>query len=315
MGSHDRSPVTALLEGVLERHADDLDGEVASYIPELAAADPDRFAVALVTVDGARYEAGDAIETFTIQSISKPFVFGAALEQVGEAAVRDRVGVEPTGDAFNSITLDPVRGTPSNPMVNAGAITCSGLIAEHHPDDPTGHLVSTMSAYAGRPLVVDHEVAASESATGHRNRAIAHLLRGAEVLKVDPEVALRTYFDQCSVLVDCRDLAAMAATLANGGVNPLTGEQVASGATVRSVLSVMATCGMYDGAGEWLYEIGLPAKSGVAGGIIAVQPGQFGIAVFSPRLDRHGNSARGVQVCEDLSTELDLHVVQSGAHP
>ena len=315
MGSHDRTPVTALLERVLDRHADHVDGAVASYIPELAAADPDRFAVALVTVDGARYEAGDVIETFTIQSISKPFVFGAALEEAGEASVRARVGVEPTGDAFNSITLDPVRGTPSNPMVNAGAITCSGLIAEHHADDPTGHVVSMMSAYAGRPLVVDSEVAASESATGHRNRAIAHLLRGADVLKVDPEVALRTYFDQCSVLVDCRDLASMAATLANGGVNPMTGQRVASGATVRSVLSVMATCGMYDGAGEWLYEIGLPAKSGVAGGIIAVQPGQFGIAVFSPRLDRHGNSARGVQVFEDLSTELDLHVVQSGAHP
>ncbi len=315
MGSHDRSPVTALLEGVLQRYADDVEGEVAEYIPELAAADPDRFAVALVTVDGAAYHAGDSIETFTIQSISKPFVFGAALEELGDEAVRARVGVEPTGDAFNSITLDPVRGTPSNPMVNAGAITCSGLVAELHPDDPIGHVVETLSGYAGRPLVVDHDVAASESRTGHRNRAIAHLLRGADVLRVDPEVVLHTYFEQCSVLVDCRDLAAMAATLANGGVNPLTGQRVATGSTVRSVLSVMATCGMYDGAGEWLYEIGLPAKSGVAGGIIAVQPGQFGIAVFSPRLDRHGNSVRGVQVCEDLSTELDLHVVQSGAHP
>ena len=315
MGSQDRSPVSALLQQVLDRHADDLDGEVASYIPELAAADPDRFAVALVTVDGARYDAGDSLETFTIQSISKPFTFGAALEELGDDAVRERVGVEPTGDAFNSITLDPVRGTPSNPMVNAGAITCSGLVAEQHPEDPTAHVVSMMSGYAGRPLVVDRDVSASESATGHRNRAIAHLLRGADVLRVDPELALQTYFDQCSVLVDCRDLAAMAATLANGGVNPLTGQRVASGTTVRSVLSVMATCGMYDGAGEWLYEIGLPAKSGVAGGIIAVQPGQFGIAVFSPRLDRHGNSFRGVQVCEDLSTELDLHVVQSGAHP
>lgn len=315
MGSHDSSPVTTLLQQVLDRHADDVEGHVASYIPELAAADPDRFAVAMVTVDGASYHAGDSLETFTIQSISKPFVYGAALDALGEDAVRTRVGVEPTGDAFNSITLDPDRGTPSNPMVNAGAITCSGLIAEQHGDDPTGFVVSLLSGYAGRPLVVDGDVASSESATGHRNRAIAHLLRGAEVLKVDPELALRTYFEQCSVLVDCRDLAAMAATLANGGVNPLTGEHVASGATVRSVLSVMATCGMYDGAGEWLYEIGLPAKSGVAGGIIAVQPGQFGIAVFSPRLDQHGNSARGVRVCEDLSTELELHVIQSGAHP
>ncbi len=315
MGPHERSPVTTLLEEVLERHRGDVDGDVASYIPELAVADPDRFAIALVTVDGARYEAGDSLDAFTIQSISKPFVFGAALEELGEEAVRARVGVEPTGDAFNSITLDPVRGTPSNPMVNAGAITCSGLVAERFPEDPTAHLLHVLSGYAGRDLVVDVDVSASESATGHRNRAIAHLLRGAEVLGVEPEAALSAYFDQCSVLVDCRDLAAMAATLANGGVNPLTGQRVASGATVRSVLSVMATCGMYDGAGEWLYEIGLPAKSGVAGGIIAVQPGQFGIAVFSPRLDRHGNSHRGVGVCEDLSTELELHVVQSGAHP
>jgi glutaminase len=311
----DVSPVQDYLEQLHARHLACTEGEVATYIPELGRADPAWFGICLVTVDGTVYEVGDTHQPFTIQSVSKPFTFGLALEEMGDTVVRSRIGVEPTGEAFNSITLAPGTGIPLNPMVNAGAITAAGLVVERHPDDAVDRLLANLSNYAGRPLVVDEKVAHSERETGHRNRAISHLLRGSGAIVGDPDAALEAYFEQCSTEVDCRDLGVMAATLANGGRNPLTGERVASATTVRSMLSVMITCGMYNGAGEWLYEVGLPAKSGVSGGILAVQPGQFGLAVYSPPLDPHGNSVRGVKICEDVSTELALHVIQSGRRP
>ena len=305
------SPIALYLERLLERHVRNGSGEVATYIPELARVDPDLFGICLATADGAVYEAGDTRETFTIQSMSKPLTYGLALELAGEEAVRQRVGVEPSGDPFNEISLRPGSGAPVNPMINAGAIACAGLVLEA-VDDPLGRLIETYSAYAGRPLEVDDAVYRSEASTGHRNRAIAHLLRSFTVLADDPEAAVDLYFRQCAIAVDCRDLAMVAATLANGGVNPRTGVRALREDVVQHVLSVMTMCGMYDGAGDWLVSVGLPAKSGVSGGVLGVLPGRLGVAVFSPRLDDRGNSVRGVAVCRDLSRELALHLVRPG---
>jgi glutaminase len=309
------SPVAAYLARLHDRYADVSDGEVATYIPELAKADPAWFGICVATCDGAIYETGDSRQTFTIQSMSKPLTYGIVLEDNGEQDVRRRIGVEPSGEAFNSISLAPGSGTPLNPMINAGAIAAASLVRTPAGVSPLERILDTYSRYAGRPLSVDWAVCRSETETGHRNRAIGHLLRNSGVLEDDPETALQLYFQQCSVLVDCRDLAVVAATLANGGVNPCTGERAASEETVRRVLSVMTSCGMYDFAGEWLCAVGLPAKSGVSGGILAVLPGQLGIGVFSPPLDPRGNSVRGVRVCEDISRDLGLHLVQSGRRP
>ncbi|HEV2694409.1 MAG TPA: glutaminase A, partial [Verrucomicrobiae bacterium] len=302
------SPIQDFLEHLHQQCAGHADGEVATYIPELAKADPNWFGICLVTANGAVYEVGDTAQEFTIQSISKPFVYGLALEDNGRAATLERVGVEPTGDAFNSISLDPGTGRPRNPMINAGAIATAGLIAGKTPASRFKRILETFSLYAGRQLKVDHTVYASESETGHRNRAIGHMLRNFDKLTGDPAPTTEIYFQQCSISVTCRDLGMMAATLANHGVNPVTGKQALRGEYVESVLSVMGTCGMYDYAGEWLYSVGIPAKSGVAGGVLAVLPGQLGIGVFSPRLDAHGNSVRGIRVCKELSRHLDLHL-------
>lgn len=309
------SPVVAWLESVHARHAGVDEGAVATYIPELARADPAWFGIAVATVDGSVHEVGDSGVAFTIQSISKPLTYGLALEALGEEAVRRRIGVEPTGEAFNSIALAPGSGIPLNAMVNAGAIAAAALLAG--AGDRSGPaeaerwvgLLRDFGRFAGRDLVLDERVYRSERDTGHRNRAIGHLLRASGAMDGDPDRAVDLYFRQCSAAVTARDLAVIAATLAAGGRNPVTGEVILSQATTRSVLSVMASCGMYDGAGEWLFSVGLPAKSGVAGGLIAVLPGQFGIGIFSPPLDEHGNSVRAVRVCRDLSRELGLHLM------
>ncbi len=303
------SPIAAYLDALLDRHARLESGEVATYIPELAMADPDLFGICLTTIDGAVYEMGDTRELFTIQSMSKPLTYGLALERIGDEALRSRVGVEPSGDAFNEISLAPMTGVPVNPMINAGAIACTALVGG---DDPFATIVETYSRYAGRRIELDEAVYRSESETGHRNRAIVHLLRNFDVVSGDPERSVDLYFRQCAVSVDCRDLAGIAATLANGGVNPVTGDRAVSEGVVRSVLSVMTTCGMYDSAGEWLVSVGLPAKSGVSGGVIAVLPGRLGIGVYSPRLDERGNSVRGIAVCRDLSRDLSLHLITPG---
>lgn len=313
--SRTASPVQALLERLYERHAGDGSGEVASYIPELAAADPDWFGISMVTADGSVYEVGDTRREFTIQSISKPLTFALALEAIGEEEVRRHVDVEPSGEAFNSITLQPGTGRPLNPMVNAGAIATTSLIEPLGFEKPIDRILNEYSAFAGRDLSVDENVFESENETGHRNRAIGYLLRNTNVVDHEVEEVVETYFQQCSTLVTCRDLAVIAATLASSGVNPVTRERVLREDTVRNVLSVMASCGMYDSAGDWLYTVGLPAKSGVAGGIIAVLPGQLGIAVYSPPLDVHGNSVRGIKVCEELSDELHLHVMSPARRP
>ena len=303
------SPVQVYLDRLHARYGGLADGQVATYIPELGKADPAWFGICLATPDGRVYEVGDTRQQFTIQSISKPFTYGLALEDQGHDEVLKRIGVEPSGEAFNSISLTPA-GCPLNPMINAGAIATTSLIAGHSAADRLERLLAVFSLYAGRPLSVDEAVYRSERDTGHRNRAIGHLLRNFEVLTDDPDLALDLYFKQCSILVDCRDLSLIAATLANGGRNPLTGDRAVPHDLVERILSVMTTCGMYDYAGEWLYSVGMPAKSGVGGGILAVLPGQLGIGVFSPALDSHGNSVRGIAVCRDLSRDFNLHFLR-----
>ena len=304
------SPVQAYLEALHARHAGVSTGEVATYIPELGKADPNWFGICLATTDGRLYEVGDTRQPFTIQSISKAITYGLALEDRGLDAVRAKIGVEPSGDAFNSISLDPATGCPLNPMINAGAIATTSLVAGRSADDTLERLLAVFSLYAGRSLAIDDAVYRSEKETGHRNRAIGHMLRNFGILTDDPDRALDLYFRQCSILVDCRDLGLIAATLANGGVNPITGQRAIRHDLVERVLSVMTTCGMYDFAGEWVYAVGMPAKSGVGGGILAVLPGQLGIGVFSPRLDARGNSVRGVAVCKDLSRDFNLHFLR-----
>jgi len=303
------SPIDAYLERLHERWQADGSGAVADYIPPLALADPGWFGIAVATTDGHCYEVGDSRRPFTIQSISKPFTYGLALRDLGLAAVDAKVGVEPTGDAFNSISLAPDSGRPLNPMINAGAITSTSLVAGASAAEREERLLAAYGGFAGRSLEVETAVYESERDTGHRNRAIGHMLRSFGILEGDPEAALDLYFRQCSVAVDCRDLSLMAATLANGGVHPLTGERALEREYVDRVLSVMTTCGMYDSAGEWVVDVGMPAKSGVAGGVLAVLPGQLGIAVYSPPLDPHGNSVRGIEVCRQISTDLDLNLL------
>src|SRR6476620_524428 len=307
VGNDVQPPLSRFLERCHTEIARDNSGTVADYIPELSKANPDDFGISIATTDGYIYEVGDSDVPFTVQSISKAFVFALALEAIGAERVESVIGVEPSGAAFNSIRLR-ADNRPFNPMVNAGAIACSGLIYDAEGKDAFGRILATLGAFAGRKLGVDEAVFASERATGDRNRAIAYLLRNYAVIKGDVDAVLDVYFGQCSVLVTARDIAVMAATLANRGVNPLTGEQVVSPYAVARTLSVMTSSGMYDYAGEWIYRVGMPAKSGVGGGIIAALPSQLGLGTFSPLLDSHGNSVRGLKVCEALSSHFDLHL-------
>ncbi|QSQ26682.1 glutaminase A [Pyxidicoccus parkwayensis] len=284
-------------------------GTLATYIPELARVDPALFGLALATLDGRVHAAGDADVPFTLQSISKPFVYARALADLGLEAVLSRVGAEPSGEAFNAISLEPGTGRPSNPMVNAGAILTTSLVSGDGPAARFERIRDTLSAFAGRRLELDEAVLASELETGDRNRALAYLMRNAGALRCEVDEALDVYFRQCALLATAEDVAVMAATLANGGVNPRTKEAVVPGPVAEHVLALMASCGMYDGAGEWLLRVGLPAKSGVSGGIVAVSPGQFGIGLFSPRLDVRGNSVRGVAASRVLAERFQLHLM------
>ncbi|MFE4458107.1 glutaminase A [Nocardia tengchongensis] len=299
--------VARIIDEVYELCRADTSGTLADYIPELSAVQPDSFGICLATADGRIYGSGDLDAAFTIQSISKPFTYALALADHGVAEVARHIDVEPTGEPFNEISLDPQTQRPRNPMINAGAIAAAGLIEGTDAADRFARIRRSYSRFAGRELTMNDAVYASEARTGFRNRAIGYLLRGANIIDVDPDEAVDRYFRQCSIDVTCRDLAVMAATLANNGVNPLTRERALTGPLVEQVLSVMTTCGMYDAAGDWVTTVGLPAKSGVGGGILAVLPGQIGIAVYSPRLDAHGSSVRGVKACRELSSRLGLH--------
>ncbi|MCW5935680.1 MAG: glutaminase A [Fimbriimonadaceae bacterium] len=287
------------------------EGQVADYIPELAKANPDWFGICVVTVDGRVYEIGDFDRRFTIQSVSKPFVYGLALEDHGRDHVLTKVGVEPTGDAFNSIIKLDATNRPHNPCVNAGAIATTGLIKGTDPTDRLNRVLDLFEKYFGREVNVDMSVFMSERTTGNRNLAIAYLMLNFGMIGENVQQILDLYFQQCSVLGNCRDLATMAATLANSGVNPVTGVRAVQSEYVRDILTVMYTCGMYDYAGQWAYTVGLPAKSGVSGCILAVFPNRLGIAVYSPLLDERGNSVRGIKVCEGLSQGFGMHVFDS----
>ncbi len=301
------------LETLHEEFAGMDTGAVASYIPELLKADPAWFGVALVTVDGHVYQAGDSRQPFTIQSISKAITYGIALEDQGTEAVMRKVDVEPSGEAFNSISLEPGTGRPRNPMINAGAIATVALINGETSNDKFERMLACYERYLGRRVQLDEDVYRSEKSTGHRNRAIAYLLHNSNILERTPDDTLDVYFKQCSLLVTCRDLAVIGATLANDGVNPITGVRALRSPYVAKVLSVMMSCGMYDYSGAWMYEVGMPAKSGVGGGIVAVLPGQFGLAVFSPPLDDRGNSARSIAVCRKISADYSLHTLHTGS--
>ena len=262
-------------------------------------------------VDGELYASGDTDSLFTIQSISKPFVYALALADRGFERVLDKVGVEPSGEPFNEISLEDSSGRPLNPMINAGAITTHSLVGTEtmNPAERMERVISGLSAFAGRSLDVDEAVYSSEIEHAHRNLAIAHMLRSHDILTENPTGVVEGYTRQCSLLVTVQDLAMMAATLANYGVQPVTGEQVVPKTVVRQVLSVMFTCGMYNAAGDWATQVGIPAKSGVGGGIIGAVPGQLGLATFSPRLDVHGNSVRGVSLFERFSSDMGMHVM------
>jgi glutaminase len=308
----DAAPLRQALQELHCKYAPDCSGEVATYIPELAEADPRWFGICLVTSSGMIFEAGDSDRLFSIQSISKPFVYGLALEDHGPAHVFQKVGVEPSGEAFNAIVLDEATNRPFNPMVNAGAIATTDLVEGEHLSDRVRRLLDMFRRYIGRDVFVDNATFLSERRTGHRNRAIAHLMLNFGMIRDRVEETLELYFQQCSVMVTCRDLAMMGATLANGGRNPITREQAVAPCYIKNILSIMFSCGMYDFSGEWAYRTGLPAKSGVGGGIVAVVPGVAGIAVFSPPLDPKGNSVRGVAVFRELADRFGLHVFEPG---
>jgi glutaminase len=284
------------------------EGEPASYIPELASVDPDRFAIAAVTIDGERIGVGDVDHEFTIQSISKLLMYGLAIETHGRERVLERVGVAPTGEPFNAIVLDDDANRAPNPMVNAGAIAITDLVVGADVEERVEHVRSMYERYLGRRPEIDRAVWASERTTGNRNRAIAYLMLSRGIIEDRVEETLDLYFAQCSVLVTATDLALIGATIANHGVHPDTGEQVVPREVTRDMLTVALTCGMYDYAGEWAFSVGIPAKSGVGGGILGMLPGVGGAATFSPRLDEIGNSVRGLRVFEELSRNFDLHM-------
>jgi glutaminase len=308
--------VNRRLDELYERHVDEHEGEVVEYYdPEASQEEKESFGVSLVSKDGMAFETGDHDVPFPLQSISKAFVYGMALEDCGRKAVLKKVGVEPSGEAFNSIEFDERANRPHNPMVNAGALATTSLVLEgDRPEKCMERILDVLRRYAGNDsLAVDEELLEEQFLDTDRNRAIAYLMRSHGMIEGDVEAILELYLRQCSVFVTTHDLGMMAATLANGGVNPETGERALEGRYVRDLLSVLHTCGMYDAAGQWAYEVGIPAKSGVSGGIMAVVPGKLGIAVYSPGLDEYGNSVRGVKVCEEISERLGLHVFANEA--
>jgi glutaminase len=297
--------IRAALQAAHTKYQGLKEGKNADYIPALAKVDPNIFGIALVTPDGKVYTAGDIKSEVSIQSISKVFTMALVMEEQGPEALANNMGVDATGQVFNSIVaVEQYKGKEMNPMVNPGAITATSMVSGPSRDAKWKKILTFYSDAAGRPLKVNQEVFKSEADTNQRNRAIAMLMAAYEHIKTDPLEATDVYTEQCSVSVNAKDLATMAATLANGGKNPVTGKQVMKAENVPEVLAVMATAGLYDDSGKWLYRTGLPGKSGVGGGLIAVSPGKFGIAVVSPPLDEAGNSVRAQKAIADISNAL-----------
>jgi glutaminase len=306
--------VRRLLVEAYERFRSVDDGVVADYIPALARMPPDLFGACIVSADGRTVGVGDAGHRFSIQSVSKPFVFALVCDAIGHEEARRKLGVNSTGLAFDSVmAIELNHERTMNPMVNAGAIATTSLVPGPEAADKWRFVHEGLSRFAGRELEVDVEVYESEAATNLRNRGIAHLLDSYGRMYFDPDEAADVYTRQCSVMVSAEDLAVMGATLADGGVNPLTGVRVVAAATCRRVLAVMATAGLYERSGEWMYDVGLPGKSGVSGGIVTVSPGKGGMGTFSPRLDSAGNSVRGTLITQHLSERLGLNIYTSAA--
>ncbi|MBN9202300.1 MAG: glutaminase A [Microbacterium sp. SCN 70-18] len=307
--SPDRSsdPRAYDLDALRDRVLPHAEGEVDDSIPELADADPDLCGIALALPDGeVRGSVGSDVP-FSIQSAVKPFLFALALVDTDGEAL-DRIGIEPTGEAFDAIKLESGTGRPPNPMVNAGAILTASLVDGEDVAARVARAHRGLSAFAGRALEVDESVARNEHLLGDRNHALAHLMRAEGTLSVGADDAVEAYVRACAILVDARTLAVMGATLALGGVNPVTGERVVPASVACDVVSVMATCGVYDGSGRWMRAVGVPAKSSVSGAIVLSAPGQLGAAVVSPPLDEQGTSVRGHLASEILSRDLGLHV-------
>jgi glutaminase len=308
--------VQALLDDVHERYRDLDEGVVADYIPALARTSPRLFGTCIAGVEGRLFAVGDAATRFSIQSVSKPFVFALVCQAIGYDEARRKLGVNSTGMPFNSVmAIELSDDRTMNPMVNAGAIAATSLVPGATADEKWDAIVDGLSRFAGRPLELDAEVYASESATNLRNQGIAHLLDSYGRVYADPDEATDVYTRQCSLAVSATDLAVMGATLADGGVNPLTRERVIDARHCTRVLAVLATAGLYERSGEWLYEIGLPGKSGVSGGIVAIAPGKGGLGTFSPPLDDAGNSVRGQRVTRHLSEALGLNLFASRPAP
>jgi glutaminase len=297
-----------LVDAAYAKYKDLKDGKNADYIPILTETPSDLFGVVIVTKDGKVYSAGDVDYKFSIQSVSKPFTAALVMKEQGPAVLKEKIGVEPTGMAFNSKLALAIYENSVNPLVNAGAIAAVSLVQATSEQDRWNKVQENLNDFAGRPLTVLEKVYDSEYSTSYGNRGIANLLYNWGRLYSDPEEALRVYTRQCSVGVSARDLGMMGATLANKGVNPLTGKQVMPAAHVPELLAVMATAGFYDESGDWMYTAGLPAKTGVGGGIVAVVPGRFAIAAFSPRLNEAGNSVRSLNAIRDIAGELGVGV-------
>lgn len=305
-------PRTFDLDALRASVLDERGGAVDDSIPQLAAADPDLCALALVLPDGTTRATAQADVPFSVQSAVKPFLFALALLDTDGAAL-DLVGIEPTGEAFDAIKLESGTGRPPNPMVNAGALLTATLVDGDDVDARDARIRHGLSAFAGQDLDVDEDVARSEHLLGDRNHALAHLMRAEGTLDVGADDAVAVYARACAVLVDARTLAVMGATLACGGRNPLTGDQVVPASVARDVVSVMATCGVYDGSGRWMRTVGVPAKSSVSGAIVLSAPGVLGAAVVSPPLDDQGTSVRGARASALLADGLGLHAF--AAHP
>ena len=307
--------VAALVAEAHARFLANRDGENAQVYPALASVDPDLFGVCVVGVDGGVSSAGDADVPFTIMSVSKPFVFALVCEALGPAEARSRLGVNGTGLPFNSVAAVEQGDGRTNPMVNSGALAATSLVPGAGLEEKWQTISDGLSRFAGRRLSLNEEVYDSASATNERNQSIARLLSSYGRIYLDPVQATDLYTRQCSLDVTARDLAVMGATLADGGVNPCTRERVVAPETCRFTLAVMATAGLYETSGDWLYEVGLPGKSGIGGGIVTVAPGKGGLGTFAPRLDAAGNSVKGQHTARFLSRQLglDLFVSQPDA--
>lgn len=304
--------VQTLIEETHARYRTVSEGANADYIPALAGAATELFGICLTETSGVVHEAGDTNVPFSIQSVSKPFVFALICQAIGEDAAREKLGANSTGLPFNSVlAIERSKDGTTNPMVNAGAIAAASLAPGGNAEEKWAFLRDGLSRFAGRALELDPVVYESEMATNQRNQGIASLLGSYQKMYWDPAEATDIYTRQCSLNVTARDLSIMAATLANGGVNPVTGEPVVDALHCQHVLAVMVTAGLYENSGDWLYETGLPGKSGVSGGMITVAPGKGGLATYSSPLDEAGNSVRGQLTARHLSERLGLNLFAS----